>query len=70
MLGSASGVRLDKDPLGGSLAMPVTESLSTAVLVKETRKRKLLIIPALISGLSIFDRTYATVICDRLPNLS
>jgi hypothetical protein len=35
--------------------MPVTESLSTAVLVKETRKRKLLIIPALISGLSIFD---------------
>lgn len=36
--GSASLVRLDKDREALS-AMPVTESLSTAVLVKETRKR-------------------------------
>src|SRR5919202_1990953 len=37
--GGASSVRLDKDYLGGTIAMPVTESLSTAVLVKKTRKR-------------------------------
>ena len=35
----ASRVRLDKDHLEDTCAMPVTESLSTAVLVKETRKR-------------------------------
>jgi DNA-binding transcriptional regulator YiaG len=35
----ASSVSLDKDHLGDIPAMPVTESLSTAVLVKETRKR-------------------------------
>jgi DNA-binding transcriptional regulator YiaG len=32
-------VRLDKDHLRDIFAMPVTELLSTAVLVKETRKR-------------------------------
>jgi DNA-binding transcriptional regulator YiaG len=32
-------VRLDQDHLRGIFAMLVTESLSTAVLVKETRKR-------------------------------
>ena len=35
----ASRVRLDKDHLEGTLAMPLTESPSTALLVKEPRKR-------------------------------
>jgi DNA-binding transcriptional regulator YiaG len=35
----AASVSLDKGYLGGTCAMSVTESLSTAVLVKETRKR-------------------------------
>jgi DNA-binding transcriptional regulator YiaG len=35
----ASSVSFDKDYLEGTLAMPITESLSTAELVKETRKR-------------------------------
>ncbi len=35
----ASRVRLDKDYLEATCAMPITELLSTAVLVKETRKR-------------------------------
>jgi len=35
----ASSVSFDKDHLESTPAMPVTESLSTAVLVKETRKR-------------------------------
>ena len=35
----ASRVRLDRDYLEGTCVMPVTESLSTAVLVRETRKR-------------------------------
>jgi DNA-binding transcriptional regulator YiaG len=35
----ASRVRLDKDYLEGTCAMPTTELLSTAELVKETRKR-------------------------------
>ncbi len=35
----ACRVRLDKDYLESTCAMPTTESLSTAVLVKQTRKR-------------------------------
>jgi len=35
----ASRVSLDKDHLGDIPAMPTTESLFTAVLIKETRKR-------------------------------
>ncbi len=35
----ASSVSFDKDYLEGTLAMPITELSSTAVLVKETRKR-------------------------------
>ncbi|WP_313929937.1 helix-turn-helix domain-containing protein [Microcoleus sp. FACHB-SPT15] len=35
----AFSVSLDKDHLGDIPAMPTTESLSTAVLIKETRKR-------------------------------
>lgn len=37
--GSASLVSLNKDYLEGPLAMPVTESLSITVLIKETWKR-------------------------------
>ncbi len=32
-------VSLNKDYVGGTIAMPVSESLPTALLVKETRKR-------------------------------
>ncbi len=39
MRGSASSVSLDEDHLEGTGVMPTTESLSTAVLVKQTRKR-------------------------------
>jgi DNA-binding transcriptional regulator YiaG len=37
--GSVLSVSLNKDYVGGTIAMPVSESLPTALLVKEIRKR-------------------------------